>query len=222
MLKKPLFTVIFLATLAVPVASQAQVPSDPATQAQVANLETTIRELLLQLIAQLQSQLDTLIAQQSATTQALTNVQSQVFGSVASIPDPIAVNVVVGEATCDQGSNPNRSYLTIPFSISGGAWNKLSLTYNTFSVTTESHGNQKVIANNSRTAHTDIDGTTKTSSYNQNAYSLGVYPVLGTQPIRGTVYDAQGRTVGQFSKDVVISNASLCPVGPNPELTVIY
>lgn len=91
-MRKPIFIAIFLATLAFPVVPQVT-HAQTATTQDVADLEATIRALLLQLIAQLQSQLNDLIASQAQTKQAVTAVQTQV-NAVVQNTTPIVGAVV--------------------------------------------------------------------------------------------------------------------------------
>lgn len=101
-MKKTLISSLVLASLVLPFGGQiarAQVSSDPATVSQVDELKSTLIALLTQLIAQLQTQMDQiiasqtfLVAQQASTSQAVSAIQTSltpVLGS-SDTPTPVA------------------------------------------------------------------------------------------------------------------------------------
>lgn len=104
MLRKPLFTAIFLVSILTPTLSFAQVASSsPATLSDIYNIQQQIAELQVQLkiqllleqIASLKAQIEQVLANQTQTNQVVSNLQTSlqsapVLGVVSSTPVAVA------------------------------------------------------------------------------------------------------------------------------------
>ena len=109
---------------------KAQTVDTPATTAQVDEVKSTLIALLTQLIAELQAQINTLIAQQASTTQAvaqLTPAKSTqtTFGSVNETVVPQS-SISILPITCSEG---NDSFVVSVDRVGGQSW---KLKYDSF------------------------------------------------------------------------------------------
>jgi hypothetical protein len=102
-MKKLIFTAVLAVVFALPFSTYAQV-SEPATQAQVEELRSTLIALLTQMIAELQKQIVELTAKQAETQSAVVELGSKVETqtAVATTPEPVAPTASV-DFSCDAG-----------------------------------------------------------------------------------------------------------------------
>lgn len=113
MLRKPLFTAIFLVSILTPTLSFAQVASSsPATLSDIYNIQQQIAELQVQLkiqllleqIASLKAQIEQVLANQTQTNQVVSNLQTSlqsapVLGVVSSTPVVVTpLKLISGDA----------------------------------------------------------------------------------------------------------------------------
>lgn len=128
-LKRALFVAIFLvlATFSGTSRVEAQVET-PATQQQVADLQSAIVTLLTQLISQLQAQIAELVAQQSATQTQLGAVQAQVEtvvdNTTSNVSLALPASVDVGNPVC----KANVESVVVPINVTG-YWTKGEVSF---------------------------------------------------------------------------------------------
>ncbi len=148
---------LFLAVslLSTPYIAQAQVVETPATSSQIEALQQTLVALLTQLIAQLQSQINDLLAQQAsqatqlgAVSSAVNTIQTQ----TAPVPSASLVSPVVVKTkrqNCEPSLDSARNERIDKQDVLDGYWTAARLAHSSCGVgTARSEGCQKFVSDN--------------------------------------------------------------------------